>query len=65
MNGTLTDRNQAKIIRVTGCREGCPKTRHYYPDADGETLGCVYRYGSLPKHGFPDWCPLADEPKKS
>jgi hypothetical protein len=46
---------------VTGCRADCPNTRTYDPNQDGETLGCIYKYGSLPKSGFPPWCPLRDD----
>lgn len=50
-----------KIIIVTGCRENCPYTRHYDPNQDGETWGCSYAYGTLPKQGVAEWCPLHDE----
>ncbi len=48
-------------IQVTGCRVDCPNTLIYDPNQEGETLGCIYKYGSLPKTGFPEWCPLSDE----
>lgn len=45
-------------VIVTGCRADCPNTRPYNPNEDGETLGCSYKYGTLPQEGFPEWCPL-------
>lgn len=47
-------------VRVTGCRANCPNTRYYEQNEDGETLGCIYKYGTLPKEGAPEWCPLND-----
>lgn len=47
-------------IIVTGCRADCPNTRYYNPNEDGETLGCSYAYGTLPKEGFAPWCPLKE-----
>lgn len=49
-----------KIIEITGCRIDCPHTQCYQPNEDGETLGCSYAYGTLPKEGFAAWCPLKD-----
>ncbi len=48
---------------VTGCRADCPNVRFYEPNAEGHKLGCIYKYGTLPKNGVPDWCPLDDEPQ--
>jgi len=48
-------------VRITGCHADCPNTRFYEPNQDGETKGCSYKYGTLPKEGVPDWCPLYDE----
>lgn len=54
-----------RVIRVIGCRQGkqgnCPHTRMYNSNENEPTLGCVYKYGSLPEAGFPEWCPLSLE----
>ncbi len=57
-----------KVIYVDSCRErsrgsavgSCPYMRCFSPNQDGETRGCSYKYGTLPRDGFPDWCPLED-----
>ena len=43
---------EMKSIRITRCRD-CPNVRTYDPNEEGETLGCSYKYGSLPQEGFP------------
>lgn len=50
------------IVKIQGCFNqtinggigGCPYKRSY-----GVEPGCVFRYGELPKEGFPVWCPLS------
>jgi hypothetical protein len=51
---------QNEII-ITGCFgngtiDYCPHIRYY-----GFELGCGFKYGELPKEGFPDWCPLKEK----
>jgi hypothetical protein len=63
---------RAKVIRLTGCfspsrRPNCPYVRRYPKNqfCGSPESGCAFKYGSLPDEGFPDWCPLEDEEKKS
>jgi len=49
------------ILKVKGCFDktvnggmgGCPYKRSF-----GVEPGCIFRFGELPKEGFPDFCPL-------
>lgn len=53
---------EVRVIRVTGCRQGkqgdCPHAKIYPSNERTPILGCIYKYGSLPDEGFPEWCPL-------
>lgn len=50
-------------VLVMGCRANCPNTRFYEPNEENETLGCIYKYGTLPQQGMPEWCPLPSDPE--